>query len=403
MGEDREKFVLAAIRFAQHANHRFIRAATFADIAIDRKQPPNGAVAKRREVRFDAQLTAIAQDVRALAAPLPARLQRGFHHRFVFRIQPANVVQFTQATPQHREYRDAVQPFCGRIQIDDAPIGIGRDHRVAHLRENFAAKPIRLRVDAFEREHARPVRTVDHQCVDFTAANRAQHLFRFCEPHLQLGFFREQLLHAVVGTHFDQPPVPVGARSITSRPARMRARLRHVADEASYRERQRFDQRGRRDDLLALRQHRRLRQIDDFQLVTPGQVHLAEVPDVRERTRRMRGRTGDVQTQHVVRRRLVGESAFEGVCGIVAFPWLLNPYRVDVETDQHPLFVGQVADDLLDRFRQSPYQRRQGENLVSRASCGVSSRSMISIRYWPARCDSQMRRRLAKAASDLAL
>lgn len=65
-------------------------------------------------------------------------------------------------------------------------------------------------------------------------------------------------------------------------------RMRHVADEPAKRQRQLLDQRRRGDDLLALGQSRILRDVDDLQVVTAFQIFLAELSDVRDRSRRVR-------------------------------------------------------------------------------------------------------------------
>lgn len=38
----------------------------------------------------------------------------------------------------------------------------------------------------------------------------------------------------------------------------------------------------------------------------------------------------------------------------------------DVQPHQHPLGVGEIPDDLPDGLRQFPYQRRHGNDLVTR-------------------------------------
>jgi len=40
-------------------------------------------------------------------------------------------------------------------------------------------------------------------------------------------------------------------------------------------------------------------------------------------------------------------------------------YRLNVKADNYPFFVGQVADDFLDRFRKPAHQRRHDQNLVT--------------------------------------
>src|ERR1700728_75245 len=75
--------------------------------------------------------------------------------------------------------------------------------------------------------------------------------------------------------------------------------MRHVADESAKRQRQHLDQCWRGNDLLALGQSGILGDVDDLQVVTPSQIFLAKLSDVRDRARRVRRRPGDVKPQYV--------------------------------------------------------------------------------------------------------
>ena len=56
-----------------------------------------------------------------------------------------------------------------------------------------------------------------------------------------------------------------------------------------------------------------------------------------------------------------------------------GPADAQIQTNQHALRVRQIADDLLDRFRQPAHQRGHGQNLVAARELRVLRRSTISI------------------------
>ena len=43
----------------------------------------------------------------------------------------------------------------------------------------------------------------------------------------------------------------------------------------------------------------------------------------------------------------------------------LSSPRLDIQANQHTLGVGEIADDLSDRLRQFPHERRDGKDLIA--------------------------------------
>jgi FixJ family two-component response regulator len=109
-----------------------------------------------------------------------------------------------------------------------------------------------------------------------------------------------------------------------------------------------FDQGRRGDDLLTYGQHRVLRDVHDLQLVAALQMLLANLPDVQDGPRGLQRGAGDVELQDVVsisaRHRggthHLASGCAEGTCWHEGS----DPRRLDVESDEHALLVGQIAE-----------------------------------------------------------
>ena len=64
--------------------------------------------------------------------------------------------------------------------------------------------------------------------------------------------------------------------------------------------------------------------------------------------------------------RRIGSGSFLMSVGVAPVQWHQPVTGVpEIQPDQHPFGVREVADDFLDRFRQPSHERRYGEDLVA--------------------------------------
>ena len=117
---------------------------------------------------------------------------------------------------------------------------------------------------------------LDDQRVDLALPNRPQHLLGFGEARAQrLGLV---VMVSVARDHRPHPALSGRANEIESEQHALA--VRHVADDPAHRQRQLLDERRRRDDLLALREDRLLVDVDDFEVVPPVEILVADRPQV---------------------------------------------------------------------------------------------------------------------------
>src|SRR6185503_15512603 len=108
--------------------------------------------------------------------------------------------------------------------------------------------------------------------------------------------------------------------------------------------------------------------IHDLQFVASFQMLLADLPDVQDCAGRLRRGAGDVEPQHVARigARRGGAHRFAFArADDVGWHERSRPRRLYVESDEHALLVGQIAEYLLDRLGEATHQRRHGDDLVA--------------------------------------
>src|SRR4051794_29799285 len=180
--------------------------------------------------------------------------------------------------------------------------------------------------------------------------------------------------------------------------------IRHIADQLPQWRRQTFDERRRRDDLIATRERQMCIQVDHFECVAPLEVLFADAPDVFDRAHRLWRRAGHIQTEQV----LVCTASCT-LCRGLRLPGSHAPTRATRARGRRSR-----PTSTRSAFDRSPMIRLIGcgNRLTSvgtatiwspRASWGCFSRSMTSISYLPERCSSQIISRFRRAAAARAL
>ena len=274
-----------------------------------------------------------------------------------------------------------------------SPLVVDGDGALLHLLDQRAVG----RVGAAERVDAFAGRVGDEQRIHLAVADGPQRLLGLGQARAQSSSSTRSRSCAVVSL-----VGPIARPEV--QPEQHPLRVGHVADDPAQRQRQLLDQRRRRDDLLALRQRRLLIDVDDLELVAA----LRDAP--RRSSARFRRRES---TAASCRSRRDAARSARSAARATAWSSVVSRVILDrasslgrslrcskIQPDQHPFGVRQVADDLLDRRGQPAHQGRQREDLIAAArAADLSSRSITSIRYRPARCSSQIFRRFANARS----
>ncbi len=278
-----------------------------------------------------------------------------------------------EATASHRLERLADERREACVGVQDVAASRQDHGAFLHLFDEVA---VRL-LGAVQRVDLIAAGALDDQGVDLALPNRPQHLFGFGEARAQrLGLF------AIVGVrrrdHRPYSAESADANEIESKKHALA--VRHVADDPAHRQRELLDERRRRDDLLTLREDRLLVDVDDFEIVPPLEILVADRPQVADRTRRSRRHAGDVQPKDVPfagRRDRPARTSRGGGAGSVACSrhWRTrrsSPTRTRSVFERSPMI-----------FLIGSGSRRTSVGTARiwspRASCGFSRRSMISI------------------------
>ena len=161
-------------------------------------------------------------------------------------------------------------------------------------------------------------------------------------------------------------------------------------------------------DLIAPWPVRMLQQIDHLDVISPLQVLFADLLEIREGLCQRWRMPGHVEP------RLPNSSARLSHSPVFRIPDRFRPKSPladsgplpfcaggDPEPDQHPLGVGKVADDLLDRLGKLAHQRGEPGSGRRWPAAGSSAGRSPRCGTCPPRCSSQSFLRLAKAATDL--
>ncbi len=131
-----------------------------------------------------------------------------------------------------------------------------------------------------------------------------------------------------------------------------------------------FTESGGRDNLLTLGEDRLLVDVDHLQLVATFQVLFTDLLDVEDCVCRPGRDAGDVKAKDILLIRGALEGLLENLDpGSEIFSSCLSPLglncRSKVETDEHPLGIGEISYDLSDRLGEFPHERRDGDDLIA--------------------------------------
>jgi len=114
--------------------------------------------------------------------PLAVLAQRGPRRRFLFRAGPVPGENLGEHVAEHRTGLHAVLTLGGGVQESDALFDIHRDHRIADLREHFAAEAVLLGVETLEGEELRAGVALRHGRSHLAGADGAEHFLRLLQP-----------------------------------------------------------------------------------------------------------------------------------------------------------------------------------------------------------------------------